>query len=165
MVLYSDHCNPIPHLSGIATFALPWQVWLQSQAESTFNLIYNPSLTLLCSPSPAPPLVVLPPLSSGQEIVILWLLTMATSSPLGWQIQRQPPMFIHWGWLEDKWDRIDALCPTAGHLQQQPLPYQLKVRNLRSHITCLVLFHSTSWSCTVKYPTFHCHMVPFENSD
>ena len=26
MVLYSDHFNPVPHLSGIVTFALPYQV-------------------------------------------------------------------------------------------------------------------------------------------
>ena len=96
------------------------QTRLLSQVISPSSWTQTQSLTLLCSPSPAPPLVVLSPLSPGGGMAQYSVMAVPTISLLKWQIQWQPPTPTHWQWLGDWRDSISAVYPTSGHLQEVP---------------------------------------------
>ena len=97
------------------------QARLLSQVTSHSSWTLTHPLTLLYSPSPAPPLVVLPPLSPGGGMAQYSVMTAPTVSLLKyWPTQQQPPTLTHWQWLGDWWESICAVCPTSGHLQEAP---------------------------------------------
>ena len=103
----------------VSHFYYTQQARLLFQVKSPSSWTQTQPLTLLCSPSPAPPLVVLPPLSPGGGMVQCSVMTAPTVSLLKcWQMQWQPPTLTHWQWQGDWWESISAVCPTSGHLQE-----------------------------------------------
>ena len=122
-ILVMDSSILIETVGGIR--AMPHCVMgLFLQQASLLFQMRSPSswkiLTLLCSLSPAPPLVVLPPLSPGGEMAQCSVMTIPTVSLLKWLMVQHPPTPTHWQWLGDWWESISAVCPTSGHLQELP---------------------------------------------
>ena len=114
------------------------QRWLSGASAYMYHVIFcytmkhvimervldNKLMTLLLIPSPAPPLVVLPPLSPGGGMTHCSVMTAPTVSLLKyWPTQQQPPTPTHWQWLGNWWRLwvcISVMCPTSGHIQEVP---------------------------------------------
>ena len=81
----------MPHKDNNSTFQQAGYL-----VKSPSSWTQTQTLTLLCSLSPAPPLVVLPPLSPGGEMALCSVMTAPTVSLLRYRlIQRQPPTTTH----------------------------------------------------------------------